>query len=308
MAPLLPTMYKSLQGETTLSATAFMRSAGIGATAAGGSRTHLPDNYGPLSSFGRQERGNLPNNPSFQFSRTDRLQATRPFYSDIHTDHSHAEHEVEGRSEYRRPGFGYYDVDAPYDKFGRSGLQADFAHSIGRENLPAPDHNPHKRVERFDASYSSLGRQLLKRTEARNSFKGVITRAQRTRVYLGPEFEKDNFGLITPGPQGVGNMNPGIGKQVDSVKVTAPRATFGSAARITSLDGVERHVQPWDDPDAPGPQQYHATQRFSRSVGGPKYGTTRGGGGGGGESMNSLFGGTGSSSKKPRPVLHSSRR
>ena len=74
---------------------------------------------------------------------------------------------------------------------------------------------------------------------------------------------------------------------MDSVRVTA-RGDIRSAAGITSLDGVERHVQPWDDPDAPGPQQYHATQRFSRSVGGPKYGTT-GRRRRGGESMNSLF-------------------
>jgi hypothetical protein len=35
-----------------------------------------------------------------------------------------------------------------------------------------------------------------------------------------------------------------------------------SAARVTSLDGIDRQRQPWDDPDG-GPQQYHVTQRFS---------------------------------------------
>jgi hypothetical protein len=47
MAPLLPTMYKSLQGESTLSASAFMRSTGQGER-----RAYMPDDYGPLSSFG----------------------------------------------------------------------------------------------------------------------------------------------------------------------------------------------------------------------------------------------------------------
>lgn len=207
MAPLLPTMYKSLQGESTLNAVDFARTA----------KTHLPAEYGPLSSFGRQERGQLRNQPSFQFARTDRLQATRPFYSDIHTSHSHAEHEVEGRAQYRRPGFGDYDKDAPWDTLGRSGLQADFSRGIGRERLPAPDDyvpRPYRSVDRFNTSYSSMGRQLLKKSESRTSFKGGITRGQRARVYLGPEFEKDSFGVITPGPHAAGHMNPGIGKQV----------------------------------------------------------------------------------------------
>lgn len=292
MAPLLPTMYKSLQGEPNLRAAAFMRSSGA----------HLPDDYGPLSSFGRQERGNLTNNPSFQFSRTDRLQASRPFYSDIHTNHSHADHEVQGRTEYRRPGFGYYDVDAPYDKLGRSGLHAEFQKVVGRERLPAPHHNPSRSVDRFSTLYSSMGRQLLKKSESRASFKGAITRAQRSRVYLGPEYEKESFGLITPGPHAPGHMNPGIGKQVDSVKVTAPRATFGAAPRITSLDGVDRQRQPWDDPDAPGPHQYHETQRFSRGGSGARGARGGFGGGGGGD-----LGGAGGGSTR-KPVLHSSRR
>ena len=135
-------------------------------------------------------------------------------------------------------------------------------------------------------------------------------------MYLGPEFEKDSFGLITPGPHAKGNMNPGIGKQVDSVKVTAPRATFGKGARTIILDGMERRTQPWDDPDAPGPHQYHATQRFSPTIGprsktrggggGTRGGGTRGGGGGG-ETAGGGGGGGGTPSSSRRPVLHSIR-
>jgi hypothetical protein len=66
-------------------------------------------------------------------------------------------------------------------------------------------------------------------------------------VYLGPDFEKANFGLVSPGPCAVG-ADSAIGKQVASVKVTAPRATFGGANRITSLDGVDRQKR---DPNAP---------------------------------------------------------
>ena len=44
------------------------------------------------------------NHPSYGFQRSDRLQAGRPFVSDRHTNHSHAAHEYEGRSEFRRPG------------------------------------------------------------------------------------------------------------------------------------------------------------------------------------------------------------
>ena len=53
---------------------------------------------------------------------------------------------VEGRTQYRRPGFGDYAVDAPCDTLGRSGLHADFQRGIGRERLPAPAHNPFKSV------------------------------------------------------------------------------------------------------------------------------------------------------------------
>ena len=70
---------------------------------------HMPANYGPLSAFGRQENGPLTNFPSYGFARTDRLQAGRVFHSDHHTEHSHADHEYEGRSQFRRPGPGTYE-------------------------------------------------------------------------------------------------------------------------------------------------------------------------------------------------------
>lgn len=265
MAPLLPTMYKTMREDCTLSVSAFLRSK----------ETYLPHDYGPLSAFGRQEKGKARNEPSFQFSRTDRLQASRPWLSDKHTEHQHADHEVEGRSQYRRPGFGDYEKDAPWDAFGGSGLQADFSRSLNRSKATrldsaiavpgAPDMNARNGVDRFGASYSSFGRQLLKRSEPNQSFKGVITRTQRARVYLGPEFEREQIGHLTPGPQGRGNMNPGVGKQVDSVKVTAPRATFGRDSRVISLDGVPRAKEPWNDPTAPCPHNYHETARFTRS-------------------------------------------
>jgi hypothetical protein len=97
-------------------------------------------------------------------------------------------------------------------------------------------------ADKFSTVYSSLGRQVLKKSESRGSFKGNITRAERSRVYLGPAFEKDGFGLLTPGPHAPGTMDPGIGKQVDSVKVTAPRATFGSAVGLDATPLVTTSV------------------------------------------------------------------
>jgi hypothetical protein len=138
----------------------------------------------------------------------------------VHTRHSQADHEREGRTEHRRPGFGDYERDAPCDVLGRSGLHADFQRGLSRARPPAPDHDRFRSIDRFSTrAYSSLGRQLSKRSEAAASFKGAMTRDQRARVYLGREFQQDRFGLFTPGPQAEGRVPAGIGTQVNSVKV-----------------------------------------------------------------------------------------
>ena len=88
--------------------------------------------------------------------------------------------------------------------------------------LLAPGHHPFHSVDRFSTLYSSMGQQTLKPSESRASFKGVITRAQREKVYAGPEFEKAQFGAITPGPCALGQFTPGIGKQVAGPSTRCP--------------------------------------------------------------------------------------
>ena len=143
MSPVPPALFKA-KG-TTLRADEYLRGVNPVGTV----------HRGPLSAFGRQECSALRTEPSVAFSRTDRLEAIRPFsleyflpgegnkaYAASHAREYLARHEAEGLDRFRRPAVSE-PGEPRWKTFGESGRHQDFAKTPARGgHLPTPPPQP----------------------------------------------------------------------------------------------------------------------------------------------------------------------
>ena len=217
---------------------------------------------GPLSAFGRQECSALRTEPSVAFSRTDRLEAIRPFsleyflpgegnkaYAASHAREYLARHEAEGLDRFRRPAVS--DPPEPrWKTFGESGRHQDFAKTPARGgHLPLKPDWPNKQESRWGASerlhrpldgghdvvqYSSFAKQKLSTASSREQHPYVnigarTTRAERGRQTLGRARDErsQSLGASSPGPQAP--------RDVDGFKLGASNkhSTFNPKAAST---------------------------------------------------------------------------
>lgn len=260
MAPVPPALFKA-RG-TTLRADEYLRGVNPVGTV----------HRGPLSAFGRQEISALRTEPSVAFSRTDRLEAIRPFsieyflpgegnraYAASHAREYLARHEAEGLDRFSRPAVSE-PPEPRWKTFGRSGTHHDFARTQARGgHLPLKPDWPNKNESRWGAAerlhrpldgghdlvqYSSFARQRL--STHVNSPKPYVdigaatTRAERGRQTLGRAHDERSaaLGACSPGPQ-VPRDRDGfalgaIGRQIEAGRVTEPRAVAGSDSRVTA--------------------------------------------------------------------------
>ena len=223
MAPVPPALFKA-RG-TTLRADEYLRGVNPVGTV----------HRGPLSAFGRQEISALRTEPSVAFSRTDRLEAIRPFsieyflpgegnraYAASHAREYLARHEAEGLDRFSRPAVSE-PPEPRWKTFGRSGTHHDFARTQARGgHLPLKPDWPNKNESRWGAAerlhrpldgghdlvqYSSFARQRL--STHVNSPKpdvdigAATTRAERGRQTLGRAHDERSaaLGACSPGPQ-----------------------------------------------------------------------------------------------------------
>ena len=207
MSPVPPALFKA-KG-TTLRADEYLRGVNPVGTV----------HRGPLSAFGRQECSALRTEPSVAFSRTDRLEAIRPFsleyflpgegnkaYAASHAREYLARHEAEGLDRFRRPAVSE-PGEPRWKTFGASGRHQDFAKTPARGgHLPLKPDWPNKQESRWGASerlhrpldgghdvvqYSSFAKQKLSTASSRGQHPYVnigarTTRAERGRQTLGP--------------------------------------------------------------------------------------------------------------------------
>ena len=144
MSPVPPALFKA-KG-TTLRADEYLRGVNPVGTV----------HRGPLSAFGRQECSALRTEPSVAFSRTDRLEAIRPFsleyflpgegnkaYAASHAREYLARHEAEGLDRFRRPAVSE-PGEPRWKTFGASGRHQDFAAGI----YPFAPHPPLPHVQK----------------------------------------------------------------------------------------------------------------------------------------------------------------
>ena len=206
MSPVPPALFKA-KG-TTLRADEYLRGVNPVGTV----------HRGPLSAFGRQECSALRTEPSVAFSRTDRLEAIRPFsleyflpgegnkaYAASHAREYLARHEAEGLDRFRRPAVSE-PGEPRWKTFGASGRHQDFAKTPARGgHLPLKPDWPNKQESRWGASerlhrpldgghdvvqYSSFAKQKLSTASSRGQRPYVnigarTTRAERGRQTLG---------------------------------------------------------------------------------------------------------------------------
>lgn len=281
MAPVPPALFKA-RG-TTLRADEYLRGVNPVGTV----------HRGPLSAFGRQEISALRTEPSVAFSRTDRLEAIRPFsieyflpgegnraYAASHAREYLARHEAEGLDRFARPAVSE-PPEPRWKTFGRSGTHHDFAKTQARGgHLPLKPDWPNKNESRWGAAerlhrpldgghdlvqYSSFARQRLS-THA-NSPKAYVdigaatTRAERGRQTLGRAHDERSaaLGACSPGPQ-VPRDRDGfalgaVGRQIEAGRVTEPRAVVGSNSRVTAPTWAPAGVKggDWTRPVRPDP-------------------------------------------------------
>ena len=281
MAPVPPALFKA-RG-TTLRADEYLRGVNPVGTV----------HRGPLSAFGRQEISALRTEPSVAFSRTDRLEAIRPFsieyflpgegnraYAASHAREYLARHEAEGLDRFSRPAVSE-PPEPRWKTFGRSGTHHDFARTQARGgHLPLKPDWPNKNESRWGAAerlhrpldgghdlvqYSSFARQRLS-THVNSPKPGVdigaaTTRAERGRQTLGRAHDERSaaLGACSPGPQ-VPRDRDGfalgaIGRQIEAGRVTEPRAVAGSDRRVTAPTWAPAGVKggDWTRPVRPDP-------------------------------------------------------
>lgn len=281
MAPVPPALFKA-RG-TTLRADEYLRGVNPVGTV----------HRGPLSAFGRQEISALRTEPSVAFSRTDRLEAIRPFsieyflpgegnraYAASHAREYLARHEAEGLDRFARPAVSE-PPEPRWKTFGRSGTHHDFAKTQARGgHLPLKPDWPNKNESRWGAAerlhrpldgghdlvqYSSFARQRL--STHVNSPKAYVdigaatTRAERGRQTLGRAHDERSaaLGACSPGPQ-VPRDRDGfalgaVGRQIEAGRVTEPRAVVGSNSRVTAPTWAPAGVKggDWTRPVRPDP-------------------------------------------------------
>lgn len=281
MAPVPPALFKA-RG-TTLRADEYLRGVNPVGTV----------HRGPLSAFGRQEISALRTEPSVAFSRTDRLEAIRPFsieyflpgegnraYAASHAREYLARHEAEGLDRFSRPAVSE-PPEPRWKTFGRSGTHHDFAKTQARGgHLPLKPDWPNKNESRWGAAerlhrpldgghdlvqYSSFARQRLS-THVNSPKPGVdigaaTTRAERGRQTLGRAHDERSaaLGACSPGPQ-VPRDRDGfalgaVGRQIEAGRVTEPRAVVGSNSRVTAPTWAPAGVKggDWTRPVRPDP-------------------------------------------------------
>ena len=281
MAPVPPALFKA-RG-TTLRADEYLRGVNPVGTV----------HRGPLSAFGRQEISALRTEPSVAFSRTDRLEAIRPFsieyflpgegnraYAASHAREYLARHEAEGLDRFARPAVSE-PPEPRWKTFGRSGTHHDFAKTQARGgHLPLKPDWPNKNESRWGAAerlhrpldgghdlvqYSSFARQRLS-THVNSPKPGVdigaaTTRAERGRQTLGRAHDERSaaLGACSPGPQ-VPRDRDGfalgaVGRQIEAGRVTEPRAVVGSNSRVTAPTWAPAGVKggDWTRPVRPDP-------------------------------------------------------
>lgn len=229
MSPVPPALFKA-KG-TTLRADEYLRGVNPVGTV----------HRGPLSAFGRQECSALRTEPSVAFSRTDRLEAIRPFsleyflpgegnkaYAASHAREYLARHEAEGLDRFRRPAVSE-PGEPRWKTFGASGRHQDFAKTprarrpppaqtrlaqqtgvaVGRERAPAPA--PRRRPRRRAV-------QQLRETEAQHD---VLTRTAPLREHR----REDHAGRTRPP-----DPRPRTGRALPIARRVQPRAA-GSTRR-----------------------------------------------------------------------------
>ena len=261
MSPVPPALFKA-KG-TTLRADEYLRGVNPVGTV----------HRGPLSAFGRQECSALRTEPSVAFSRTDRLEAIRPFsleyflpgegnkaYAASHAREYLARHEAEGLDRFRRPAVSE-PGEPRWKTFGASGRHQDFAKTPARGgHLPLKPDWPNKQESRWGASerlhrpldgghdvvqYSSFAKQKLSTTSSREQRPYVnigarTTRAERGRQTLGRARDErsQSLGASSPGPQAPRDVDGfklgAVGRQIEATRATEPRATVGTHSRITA--------------------------------------------------------------------------
>lgn len=81
--------------------------------------SHLPDDCGPFSSFGKQSSSLTKNQPSFMFSRTSRSDRARSHnFDDAHVADSLMAMEADGRRKDSKPSPGAYEPEAMWNTMG----------------------------------------------------------------------------------------------------------------------------------------------------------------------------------------------
>ena len=271
----LPALYDS--GESTLDARAFASSA----------TTRLgPSEYGPGSAFGKQADSRAKNQPSFQFSRVDRLADTRPFFGEAYARDMLQAHEAALKPKFQRPPPGAHDAPEPrWSSFGRSGVTHSFGReTLGRERAPAPHHDPYASAAVADvdrltgasargANRSTFGRQPTHRDAtvfpAARIDKALPREHRATRMqYLGRGFDERQYaGAYSPTGEKFLKTAPvvhSVGPQALSTKRTARSVGFGSSPRVTMIDDM--HRMPWTSDDYNrGPGMYQQTADFRQT-------------------------------------------
>ena len=202
MSPVPPALFKA-KG-TTLRADEYLRGVNPVGTV----------HRGPLSAFGRQECSALRTEPSVAFSRTDRLEAIRPFsleyflpgegnkaYAASHAREYLARHEAEGLDRFRRPAVSE-PGEPRWKTFGASGRHQDFAKTPARGgHLPLKPDWPNKQESRWGRERAPAPAprrrprrravQQLRETEAQHD---VLTRTASLREHR----REDHAGRTRP--------------------------------------------------------------------------------------------------------------